>query len=177
MPKGSLLTKSALEHACLTFKAGQLLTSDPVVLDAIKHYRIEFVAHRPEQVKMPKQIAFSPREIEVIESEIFKYISKQIIEPTSACSGSFVSNIFTRPKKDGSYRMILNLKPLNEFIDYHHFKMDTFNIAIKLVKPGCFMASIDLKDAYILLHSCSKRGEEISYVSVERNIIPVHLFA
>lgn len=44
--------------------------------------------------------------------------------------------------------MILNLKPLNEFVDYHHFKMDTFNTAIKLVKPGCFMASIDLKDAY-----------------------------
>ena len=88
MPKGSLITKSALEHACLTFKAGQvknyihnweLLTSDPVVLDAIKHYPIEFAAHRPEKEKMAEQIAFSPQEIEVIESEIFKYNSKQLI--------------------------------------------------------------------------------------------------
>ena len=85
------------------------------------------------QVKMPK----------LIESEMYKYISKQIIEHNnSACFGNFVSNISTCPKKDGSYRMILNLKPLNEFVDYHH---DIFNTA---VKPGCFMPSIDLKDCH-----------------------------
>ena len=44
--------------------------------------------------------------------------------------------------------MILNLKPLNKFVDYHHFKMDTFHTALKLIRPGCFMASVDLKDAY-----------------------------
>jgi len=44
--------------------------------------------------------------------------------------------------------MILNLRPLNEFVDYHHFKMDTFQTALKLIQPGCFMASVDLKDAY-----------------------------
>jgi hypothetical protein len=44
--------------------------------------------------------------------------------------------------------MILNLKPFNEFVDYNHFKMDTFQTAMKLIRPGCFMASIDLKDAY-----------------------------
>ena len=44
--------------------------------------------------------------------------------------------------------MILNLKPLSRFVDYHHFKMDTFRIALKLIRPGCFMASVDLKDAY-----------------------------
>ena len=44
--------------------------------------------------------------------------------------------------------MILNLKPLNEFVDYYHFKMDTFQTALKLIQAGCFMASVDLKDAY-----------------------------
>ena len=53
-----------------------------------------------------------------------------------------------RPKKDGSYRLILNLKPLNEFVSYYHFKMDTIQTALKLMRPGCFMASVDLKDAY-----------------------------
>ena len=60
----------------------------------------------------------------------------------------FISNIFLRKKKDGTYRMILNLKQLNEFIVYHHFKMDSLQAATELMKPGCFMASIDLKDAY-----------------------------
>lgn len=44
--------------------------------------------------------------------------------------------------------MILNLKPLNEFVAYHYFKMDTLRTAIKVIRPRCFMASVDLKDAY-----------------------------
>ena len=42
--------------------------------------------------------------------------------------------------------MILNLKPLNEFVDYHYFKMDTLRTALKLIRSECFMASVDLKD-------------------------------
>ena len=51
-----------------------------------------------------------------------------------------MSTVFVRPKKDGTHRMILNLKPLNTFVAYHHLKMDTFLTAIKLIRPGCFMA-------------------------------------
>jgi hypothetical protein len=44
--------------------------------------------------------------------------------------------------------MILNLKDLNQNIEYYHFKMDTFETALKLIKPNCFMASIDVRHAY-----------------------------
>ena len=44
--------------------------------------------------------------------------------------------------------MILNLKEFNRFIVYHHFKMDNIESCVHLMKPGCFMASIDLSDAY-----------------------------
>ena len=44
--------------------------------------------------------------------------------------------------------MILNLNPLSEVVDYHYFKIDTFQTSLKLIQPGCFMASVDLKDAY-----------------------------
>jgi len=60
----------------------------------------------------------------------------------------YLSPVFTRPKKDGMNRMILNLKGLNSEITHHHFKMDTLQVALKLVTPFCFMFSIDLKDAY-----------------------------
>ena len=33
----------------------------------------------------------------------------------------FMSSIFTREKRDGSYRMILNLTQLNKHIEYEHF--------------------------------------------------------
>ena len=44
--------------------------------------------------------------------------------------------------------MILNLRELNKFITPHHFKMDTFEMALKLVKQDCYFGSIDLRHAY-----------------------------
>ncbi len=75
-------------------------------------------------------------------------MQKQIIEKTAYTRNAYLSNVFVKPKKDGSHRMILNLKSLNKFVAYHHFTMDTFQTALTLIRPGCFMASVDLKDAY-----------------------------
>ena len=47
-----------------------------------------------------------------------------------------------------SLRMILNLKDMNKLIDKVHFKMETLEAAISLMKEGCYFTSIDLKDAY-----------------------------
>ena len=38
-------------------------------------------------------------------------------------NNEFISRVFIISKKDGSKRMILNLKRLNKFINYRHFKM------------------------------------------------------
>ena len=73
---------------------------------------------------------------------------KGVIEQCSHENGEFISNIFLGEKKDGSHRMILNLKKFNKNVVYHKFKMDTLETVIKLVKPNCSMASVDLKDAY-----------------------------
>ena len=75
-------------------------------------------------------------------------MSQRIIDEVKFSENQFLSNVFTVPKKDGEYRMILNLKDLNEKIVYHHFKMDTFEIALKLIKPSSYMASIDIRHAY-----------------------------
>ena len=44
--------------------------------------------------------------------------------------------------------MIINLKPLKEFIVYRKFKMATVITCMQLVSPHCFLAALDLKDAY-----------------------------
>ena len=59
-----------------------------------------------------------------------------------------MSGVFIRPKKDNTYRMILNLKKLNAFIEYNHFKMESINHVIDIIKTGVYMASVDLKDAF-----------------------------
>ena len=93
------------------------LTNDPIILDAIKHQHLEFEAEFPTQMARPNKIHFSPAEITLIDAEIAKLLSKEILT---------LVNIFIRPKTDGTHRMILLLKPLNEVVDYHHFKMDTY---------------------------------------------------
>ena len=147
-----------LSHLVLNFKAGcvqdhianwKSFTADTVILDAIRHSHIEFEGNcRPVQATKPNQIIFSSGDKDIINAEIAKLLSKGVIKPSKPCDGDFISTIFVRPKKDGSYRLILNLKPLNEFVAYYHFKMDTLHAALKLMRPGCFMASVDLKDAY-----------------------------
>ena len=102
----------------------------------------------PVQLKPLINVKFTEEQTKLVDLEIEKLLNKDVIVPCACEEGEFVSSIFTRPKKDGTLRMILNLKSLNKFVTYHHFKMDTIWTAIRLMTPGCYMASIDLKDAY-----------------------------
>ena len=96
----------------------------------------------------PKRKTFNISDSLVIEAEIQKLLDKGVIVPTQHESGEYISPIFVANKKDGSYRMILNLKRLNQHVEYQHFKMDSVWTAIRLITQNCYMASIDLKDAY-----------------------------
>ena len=62
--------------------------------------------------------------------------------------GEFISTVFLRQKSNGKFRLILNLKGLNKFVEYKKFKMETLSVALSLLKQNCYMASVDLKDAY-----------------------------
>ena len=60
--------------------------------------------------------------------------------------------------------MILNLKALNKSIVYHHFKMDTLGSVIRLMRPNCFMATIDLKDAYYSVPVSEKHQKYLQFL-------------
>ena len=61
----------------------------------------------------------------------------------------FLSPIFLRPKKKpGEFRMILNLKKLNGYFLYEHFKMENFENALELVSKDMYFGSVDIKHAY-----------------------------
>lgn len=64
-----------------------------------------------------------PSEITVIGGQVAKVLSKEVLTKVKHTAGGFNSNIFVRFKKVGTYRMILiilNSKPLNVVVDYHH---------------------------------------------------------
>ena len=62
----------------------------------------------------------------------------KVISEVDHHPNEFISPVFIVPKKDGEFRMILNLKELNQYIEYHHFKMDTFESVLKLGKTRLF---------------------------------------
>ena len=105
----------------------------------------------PLQLRPPQSIKFTDWESSLMGQEINKLHQKGVIEDTNHSHVEFLSNVFLRPKKDGSFRMILNLKNLNLHVDYNKLKMDTLHSISNLVTPGCYMATIDLKDVYYSL--------------------------
>ena len=95
-------------------------------------------------------------EIEILDEEIKKLLKKGVIkEAITGIEGEKFSNIFLRPNPDGSFRMILNLKKLNECVEAPHFKMESITNVLCMIEAGAWMASVDLKDAFftIPIHS------------------------
>ena len=60
----------------------------------------------------------SKEEMSIINSEIQTLKSKKVNVNTEQRTGDYISGVFTRSNKDGSHRMILNLKNCNKFICY-----------------------------------------------------------
>ena len=60
--------------------------------------------------------------------------------------------------------IILNLKETNNHLDKIHFKMETLNSILKLIRPNCYMTSIDLKDAYYSVKIFEKHQKYLKFV-------------
>ena len=108
-------------------------------------YKIEFICE-PFQVKNPHGIAFSDKEKKLIDFKVQKMLQKGAIRRASFNPRQFVSNLFIIPKS-GDLRPVINLKPLNEFVQYHHFKMEGLNTLLDLLSGSEFFTTIDLKHA------------------------------
>ena len=134
------------------------ITADKQIREMPQGCPIEFKS-MPNQLSTAHPFSVNPIEREIINTEVDKLLSKGVIEETSHPEGEFISNIFVRKKKDNTYMMILNLKDLNYSVERKHFKMDTFLSAVNLVKQNCYMASVDLQDAYYTIPISVKYGK------------------
>ena len=147
---------SVIGEPKISFKAGQIasymsawkhITHDPWVLHIVNGFNLPFV-RIPIQTKEPFPYKLSDQEKISADLEISKLLDKGVLEIVSDTIGQVISNIFLRPKKDGSHRMILDSTWVNKHIEYVHFKMTSLNSAKDMMRKNCYMASIDLKDAY-----------------------------
>ena len=126
------------------------LTSDKEILQTVMGLKLEFLGDPP--VKHNSYIPqFSKEDEPEIDLEIQKLLAKGVITKCEHESGEYISPIFVRQKPDGSCRLILNLKNLNEVMPCIDFKMETMILnqsVLSLITPGCYLALLDLKDAY-----------------------------
>ena len=90
----------------------------------------------------------SPIEKTLFRIEIKRLLEKSVSKPVKQAEKGFVSAIFLREKKNNQHRLILNLKNFNKHVTHRHFKMDTLNTALGMVRKNCYIASIDLTDSY-----------------------------
>ena len=125
------------------------VTSDQWVLDVVREgLAIDFIS-KPVQKVTPPQITMSAEISAVCDAEVRELLSKRVISEVTDGSSGFVCSFFCIKKKQaGQFRPIVNLKPLNKFIRYQHFKMENLESVRFLVRKGDWLAKVDLKDAY-----------------------------
>lgn len=135
------------------------ITSDLWILDTVKSgYKIEFNPV-PDFSGFLPEIHCSKEKADILYLEIEKLLQKGAIEKVDPVESQFISNIFLVPKKDGSLRPVINLKHLNFFVEYQHFKQENISLALNLIQEDDYLTSIDLCDAYfsISIHDDYKK--------------------
>ena len=99
-----------LHHSCKIFKAGQVaehfpawtkITNDKEILSNIQGVDIEYT-EPPTQHRLHNQ-TFSPCENSIVNAKVNKLVDKGVITKVNHQTGQIVSNIFLRPKQDGTY--------------------------------------------------------------------------
>lgn len=113
----------------------------------------------PIQQRLPHQIQCSQIEQQAMNAELHKMADTTGIELAPPHVDNFVSTHFLVPKSGDRWRLVFNLKPLNQFVEKAHFKMESLSVLPDLVSEGAWMAKLDLRDAFhsIPIHQRSRR--------------------
>ena len=135
-----------LKH-CLT--NWELITSDPWVLETVRGLKLNFLSP-PYQAHPPHQVSQTEQTKQLINLEIQGMLAKGAVQlvPPSQAGQKFLSTLFLVPKKGGGQRPVVNLRLLNHFLPYEHFKLEGIHMLRDLLRKGDYLIKIDLKDAY-----------------------------
>ena len=117
---GSLITAGRLKSY---YDNWTKLTNDKSVLSYISGFKIPFLSS-PVQKCVPREPTWSKKESNILADCVSKLLSSGAISIVQPCKRQFISNIFAVAKPDGSFRLVINLKFLNQFVRTEHFKLE-----------------------------------------------------
>ena len=131
------------------------ITQDPTILEIVQGYQIQF--HSPPiQKTVPRP---SLQNCKLVSEEIEALLQKGAIKRVHFNDQAFYHRIFLVAKKGGGQRPVLDLSPLNKFVQTEHFKMENLMTIKSLINKGDYMINIDLTDAYLTvpIHQTSQK--------------------
>jgi hypothetical protein len=96
---------------------------------------------------LPNELKFDEK-MKAVDEQVQELLQKGAFVKTEFSSDKFISNIFQVQKKNGKLRPVINLRKLNQYVEYHHFKQENLKIVLDLIQKKDFMTSADLTDAY-----------------------------
>ena len=99
-----------------------------------------------EPFNIPPLHQHNPQEVAALQEIKAKLLSMGVITRTT--NNNFVSRSRLEPKKDGGYRLVVDLRPLNAYLPETTCKYETLNDAQFLLQRQDWMISADLKDGY-----------------------------
>ena len=114
-------------------------------------YRLPFLSAPPLSGAPLPMPSYSPTSIKgaALEEVTLALVAKGAVELAPLPSPGFYSRLFVVWKTSGSWRPVIDLSHLNRFVDASHFQMETIQSVLLSVRQGDWMASIDLKEAYL----------------------------
>ena len=80
--------------------------------------------------------SMNKKQIALVDLELKEILRKGAIKRAQPVQGEFLSNLFLVRKKNGGYRPVINLKMLNQFIPFLHFKMESFSQLKHITQKG-----------------------------------------
>ena len=110
------------------------ITSDPWVLETVSGYHLEF------NTLSVQSYLDHPLSVKGRNNSSMRRLPNSL--------KGLLGKSFPVPKKTGDLRPEINLKPLNQFAQRIHFKMENIQMAMNFVSLGDYMVSLDLKEAY-----------------------------
>ena len=127
----------------------RVITQDNWVLQTISGYKIPFTSN-PRQWRPRITRARTPKQTHLMEEAIQTLLQKKAVKEVQPIGNQFISSLFLveKDKNRGEYRPIINLKPLNRFVENWSFKMEGLPVVCSLIQPNDSMMKLDLKDAY-----------------------------
>ena len=125
--------------------------ADRLVVEFVRFgYRVPFLSAPPlSDVPIPLP-SYSPSSIRglALNTAIVDLHEKGAIELAPPSPG-YYSRLFVTPKVTGGWLPVIDLSRLNRSVRVSHFHMETQQSVLQSLRPGYWMASLDVKDAYL----------------------------